>query len=829
LREKELRIALVCFGGVSLAVYMHGISNEILKLVRASSALHRISDRARRAQAAFFDEADRGDPEYDTEATYFELLRDIGRSLELRVIVDIIAGASAGGINGTMLARALSHDLPMRPIRDLWLNNADVTVLLSPDTRAGAWSKWFLKPLFWGAAATGMLSAIRDFEVRQKLSLLVRSRWFRPPLGGRIMSGLMYDAVTSMGAPRRSTASLLPSGHTLDLFVTLTDYHGYQQLVQIHDPPLIHELDHLQVLQFRYQRRSNGEVESDFDLDNAPALAFAARATSSFPGAFPPAQIVEMDEVVAQKGGAWPRREEFIAKAFQHHRDAGIDPATVSFIDGAVLNNRPFQVAISAIHGRPAYRQVDRRLVYIEPHPAPPVMPIQHRPPGFFATLRGAMSDIPASQPVTDELNWVTDFNDRVRRLRAIIDSARPQISQLVAKVIPAKFDGTLTEGELRAWREQVNDQVAVDAGFAYQAYVRLKLASVRVFGAQLIFKLRGPTAQLPMSRVVAEIIDAWALRKGIVYERADSQALEFAAPTAGQLPGWVRYLLAFDVKYRERRLHFLIEGQNRLYDMLDQERFTGLNPLVVDRLKREFYGRLDALRRRDDAAFYSADVRKLVADLFPAAPSASEIKNLHGYAQSFVERNFGKLDELIERLAAEIDLDASTRDLDELLASLDPAEWNTEARREVLVNYLGFPFWDVLTFPMISVREMGELNEILVDRISPQDARALKGFEGIGSLKGIGFAHFAAFLSRAYRENDYLLGRLHAVDRLIDIVCDSAGPDCIATVDVAALKRRAFTQVLDTEEKQLSESKELIAALRRCVAEMEPSDASMA
>ena len=49
MREKELRIALVCFGGVSLAVYMHGISKEILKLVRASCALHGISDRAKRA------------------------------------------------------------------------------------------------------------------------------------------------------------------------------------------------------------------------------------------------------------------------------------------------------------------------------------------------------------------------------------------------------------------------------------------------------------------------------------------------------------------------------------------------------------------------------------------------------------------------------------------------------------------------------------------------------------------------------------------------------------------------------------------------------------
>ena len=52
MREKELRIALVCCGGVSLAVYMHGITKEILKLVRASAALHRIADRPARAKAA---------------------------------------------------------------------------------------------------------------------------------------------------------------------------------------------------------------------------------------------------------------------------------------------------------------------------------------------------------------------------------------------------------------------------------------------------------------------------------------------------------------------------------------------------------------------------------------------------------------------------------------------------------------------------------------------------------------------------------------------------------------------------------------------------------
>jgi patatin-related protein len=575
LREKELRIALVCSGGVSLAVYMHGMTKEILKLVRASSALHRIADRAARAKAAFHDGAARDDPEYDTESVYFDLLRDIGRVLELRVVVDVIAGASAGGINGTMLARALSHDLPMDALRNLWLDNADVSVLLAPDARAGSFSKWFIKPLIWVAAATGMLQAVKDTEVRRKLSLFVRSRWFKPPLDGPLMTGLMYDAVTSMG-PGRAGASLLPSGHTLDLFVTLTDYYGYRQLVQIHDPPLIHELEHHQVLRFTYRRRPNGEVESDFGLDNAAGLAFAARATSSFPGAFPPAQIAEMDDLILRRQASWPRRGQFIAGQFERHLQADVDPAKASFIDGAVLNNRPFQIAISAIHGRAAYRKVDRRLVYIEPHPASPVARVHLDAPGFFSTLRGAMSDIPSSQPVTDELSWILDFNEQVRRLRAIIDSARPHVSALVTKVVTASLERPISTHELRAWREQVNSRVARDAGFAYQAYVRLKLASVRAFGAQLIVKLRGGPAQSPLARVVAEIIDAWAVAKGIVYERVDSVALEFETENAEHFPAWVSYLLAFDVKYRERRLHFLIEGQNRLYGLLDQERFSG-------------------------------------------------------------------------------------------------------------------------------------------------------------------------------------------------------------------------------------------------------------
>ena len=821
MREKELRLALIFFGGVSLAVYMHGISKEILKLIRASSALHGIADRPARAKASFFDSADAEDSEYDTEQVYFELLREIGRKVELRVVVDIIAGASAGGINGTMLARALSHDLPMSALRDLWLDNADVTELLDRKARARSWSKWFMTPVVWGLGRAGLLEPIADPEARRKLSLFVRSRWFKPPLDGLRMSGLMYDAITAMGAPKHPRASLLPSGHYLDLFVTLTDYYGYQQLIQIHDPSLIHEREHRHTLHFAYRRWPSGDVESDFDLANAPALAFAARATSSFPGAFPATQVTEIDRLLAERGILWHGRDEFLVGNFARYLRANIDPATAAFIDGSVLNNKPFREAILAIRGRPAYRQVDRRLVYIEPDPVQPAAPVNRSRPGFFAMLKGALSDIPRNEPIADELTWVGELNERVRRLKAIVEAARPQITALVTAVVDVPPDRPVSVDQLRVWRERMTLQAARDAGFAYEGYVRLKLASVRAFISQLIMTLRSVTSESPLGRAISEIVDAWCAHSGAAYDPAHREALSIEAmqsPTG--LPRWIKLLLAFDADFRKRRLQFLIQGQNRLYQLLDERDANGNDPAFIDRLKRDFYLCLEALRRRESTDFFSASTRGAAEALFPTAPTAAQAKQLPNYARAFVEHNAVALTALIDRLAAEIDLDAGTEDIERLLARMDPAQWRPAARREVLVNFLGFAFWDILTFSVTSWRDVGEFDEVRIDRISPADVRTLREVGAAGTLKGTGFAHFAAFLSRSYRENDYLLGRLHGADRLIDIVCDAAGLESSSDfVDIAALKKRAFETILDAEENNLSHSRELVAKLRRAIA----------
>lgn len=127
------------------------------------------------------------------------------------------------------------------------------------------------------------------------------------------------------------------------------------------------------------------------------------------------------------------------------------------------------------------------------------------------------------------------------------------------------------------------------------------------------------------------------------------------------------------------------------------------------------------------------------------------------------------------------------------------------DLRAQLLKAYLGFPFYDIATFPLLQGEGLDEFDEIKVDRISPDDARAIREGGALATLKGIKFNSFGAFFSRAYRENDYLWGRLHGVDRVIDIVV-SALPEGkrLDAGFVTGIKKRAFHAILDAEEARL-------------------------
>ena len=122
---KELRLGVVCYGGSSLAIYMHGVTKELHRLVKASALLD--ADLAPQ-------------PDARSEALYLDLLRRVAeeRDVRTRVVVDVVAGTSAGGINGIYLTKAIAHNLSQDALRDVWFSKGDMKeLLLLPKRLAG--------------------------------------------------------------------------------------------------------------------------------------------------------------------------------------------------------------------------------------------------------------------------------------------------------------------------------------------------------------------------------------------------------------------------------------------------------------------------------------------------------------------------------------------------------------------------------------------------------------------------------------------------------------------------------------------------------------------
>ncbi len=833
MKEKELRLALVCYGGISLAIYMHGVVKDILKLARASRAYHSVPDVAARQDLDYADltgEAERRARETDTEAVYFDILKTVGRRLDLRVIVDVIAGASAGGINGIFLARALAHDLSMESLRDMWLTKADVTELLAPDRKARAWSKWVLHPAIWLLTRARLRRMAPDRETRAKLSIFLRSRWFRPPFSGPNMTAMLYEAFETMDGTSGAEASLVPAGQKLDLFVTLTDFFGYARHIPMHDPPVVTEREHRQTLRFSYERRPSGRVATDLDDDSIPALAFAARATSSFPGAFPPAQFSEVDHILRERGLAWKGRDRFLERNFAHVTRGGGDPEKTSFVDGSVLNNKPFYEAIQAIRERSAFRQVDRRLVYIDPDPTQPPPPPDGRVPGFFRTLKDALSDIPRNEPVYDDLALVSALNRKARRLRIVIEAARPRVVELVRSVLGETPRASAGAADIARRRDAANAAAAREAGFAYEGYVRLKLILVIEGATRLIVQLNNCAEDSEDALRIATTIDDWARSAGVYPEDIvpPQRSLWRWRP---KMPAWVEFLQHFDADYRRRRLRFVIRALNLLYPRLGEGRFAGVGAEHLDAVKARLYSAFDKVRQADAPERIDAATVASLQAVFagrptggtpdPAPTGTPPDGESNGEAETGSDTGSDAgidagIDGVIDALARDLDLAGADAEIDRLFADIGTDASLGAVREELMLHYIGFAFWDVLTFAIANRRDMGEFDEIRVDRISPDDCRSIRQGGAAAMLKGIELNHFAAFFSRGNRENDYLWGRLHAAERLIDILADTAKTeDAAAGLDVKGLKKRAFLAILDTEERHLANSTGLIASLR--------------
>ena len=769
MREKELRLALVCYGGISLAVYMHGITKEVWHLARASRAF------------TAGEETDLA-----SVAVYRRLLESIEREAELRlrVLVDIIAGASAGGLNGIFLAQAVSTGQSLNPLTDLWLEKADVERLVDPKARPGSrLTKMWATPIAWTMAGreTGLEETVEPAaraEVKSKLNQFVRGRWFEPPFGGPGFTGLLLDAFDAMAAAPAGPP-LLPEGQPLDLFVTVTDFHGHPERLRLHSPDEVVETEHR--LTIAFVDRGHSDERGKRIIGDPAELVFAARATASFPGAFPPFTVGELDTVLAERKQPWPTRNAFLARALPRQAAAG-QAESAALIDGSVLANAPFRPAVDALRNRPARREIDRRFVYIDPHPGSKTMRLtasgQTALPGFFQTIFGAISDIPREQPIRDNLEEIDARSARINRMRAITDAIRSEAETAVEDALGYTFFlDSPTPSRLLSWRAKAHTRAARGAGYAYASYGHLKLMSICEELAILIHSLAGPGPR-PSLDAYRQAINAYIAELGL----RDIHSLS----AQGASEAAVLFFRRHDLRFRVRRFRFL----SRRIEAMEQ---AGEVPREAAQTMREAL--FDALtpyltRQADD--FYDE-----------AARAAARIA---------VEQTGSALQWIAEaRDLAMLDQIADER-LTEAFAVLPKAE-----RRKMLLAYLGFPFYDIAMLPLLQGEGLDEFDPVKVDRISPDDARAIREGGAEASLKGIQFNSFGAFFSRAYRENDYLWGRLHGADRMIDVVASTLPPGCaLKPGEITGLKRDMFRAILAEERARLKNVPELLDSLEK-------------
>ncbi len=749
MRQKELRLALVCYGGVSLAVYMHGVTKEIWHLARASRAYH----------------ANKDAPCSGVASIYCELLGEIERehNLRLRFVPDILTGASAGGINAVFLAQAIHSGHSLEPLTDLWLENADVDELTDPEAQpmwryAKIWAQpiaeWVLsRP---GNAVSESVSPETRAEVRHKVSRLVRGRWFNPPFSGDKFSALLFEALESMREGERG-APLLPPDHPIDLFVTATDFHGHVELLRLNSPPIVEETEHRTPISIR----AHTPVEANEGLTNPLELVLAARATASFPGAFPPLQLAEIDRLAAETGTHWQSRGAFLSRIMPVHvRDGTTD--SVSLIDGSVLVNAPFGGAIAALDDRPAQREVDRRFVYIDPRPdrVGSVRDRDDKPIGFFGAIFGSLSTIPREQPIRDNLERIEQQSRDADRLSRIVLSLRPEIDRAVEKLFGMTFFlDSPSPKRLLNWRAKAQQAAAERAGYAFQAYAQTKFTGI-------IHQLAEVTlAAAPQLSLADSVPIAHALRAELEHRGLG----ELSDGGSGASEAAITFFRAHDVGFRIRRLRLLARRLAR-----DWETDPDIPDDALDLAREKIYDIL--------ALYFPAGDEHALGDEFPQ------------HARDVFKNPGALLDYLAaKRLLPETDLEA------ERLFSEALEQMPKNLKRRMLLTYLGFPFYDVATLPLLQNEGLTEYNAVKVDRISPDDARSIREGGTRATLRGIEFYNFGAFFSRAYRENDYVWGRLHGAERMIDLIASTVDGG-MKPAALRKAKHSAFLAIIDEE-----------------------------
>lgn len=324
-------------GGVSLAVWMSGVTREI--------------DRLRQH-----------------DGPYGELL-DL---MHATARVDVIAGASAGGLAGTLLGLAVATESELSSAFNLWVERG------------------------------GLKDMVRDPFEPDPPSLLRGDDYFL----GEVHKALRTIAATAGSHPSGGGGVADAKDHDLHVIMTTTTLSGEQKGYPDYFETVIRDVDHRQAFVFS---RTRDPARNDFGTDerSLARLALAARTTSSFPGAFEPSFIPVQED---GRDDLHPGMKGIAT--FDHDRWA---------VDGGVLVNTPFGRALDAIKTLAAEREVRRVLVYIVASTGSTVSTKDDRfeeMPDLRDVVMDALSDLPRVQSFGEELEEIAEINRRVAERR---------------------------------------------------------------------------------------------------------------------------------------------------------------------------------------------------------------------------------------------------------------------------------------------------------------------------------------------------------------------------------------------------------------------------
>jgi patatin-related protein len=755
----ELRLALVCYGGVSLAVYMHGVTKELHKLVRASRRFDEVTDLD--APNPFGADGERGD---DTEHAYFEALREMAaQGRRTSISIDIIAGASAGGINGVALSKALARDATQDGLRRLWIDEADLRKLLRAIPVGGVRLRTLL-------AGLRQLRSLNDPT---------------SPLRGEQMSFLLGEALSQMDkASGKST--LLPEQGTLELFVTATDLHGFEVLVPSGAGGASQrDRYHAQVFQFS----ARAEDTADFGPANTATLAFSARASSSFPGAFTPVNMASFAQELRTTGSTIALDSDSVSEHLRfRYEEGGASASDAWFVDGGVLDNAPFDLVIQSISRKRAETEVVRRVIYIQPDPGRPLgTPAQpdskaQEPPGWLEGVWRSVAGVKGTHSILLDLLRFRDMNTRIAEIGAIASS---QMDEVLRTIDQALADSDLSQtagdtwdlsdlGDVRRVTEQLHHSTGQVLGVGGATYVRLKMAAA---GRRLTDEIARRFVTPPdssRSSFVRAAVTQWLRQQEV-----------WSDPTSS---GLVDLLRPVDIPYRERRLMFLLAGINDFYARITRGE-PGPSRTDLDQLKCRAWDLLDHLRASAAAAVVAVPDEAIAFLNTPAIETVllrepAEFAAQH--TEDFRAIYNGYRDGLTERLGdASSPLWQAYQDV--------TSQWDLQWRKQLLARYLGFPLWDGLIFPIVALAEVPQFSPITMTQFSPLTAGALPTPDG-GKLQGVSFHHFGGFLAGAARENDYLWGRLDAAELILRTLRASITPGASDGPVVPSTPEQALT-----------------------------------